>query len=263
MKSVYLVICFIACLGGCKKEKNNTGGGGGTPAAKYTPNLIALAYQPGVPPDPLAFNIYDLNHDDNAEKKFLRVKFVTIDSVAVVTAPASINNLAPSWPADVKKVQFGSGAQFIVNDQFYIGISGSVFNKVNYNQTSPQHAWLTIHKKLPAGAPPNGEVSFSPSDYRIFYFSTRLMSSYTGGSNYILAEIGSIAGLGAPFNIYNWTDVSSCIYLSTAPRFYFFDFKNWNYWTVFRDPTQNGAWVGDPVKSLNSFVKWPDEWGKK
>jgi hypothetical protein len=89
------------------------------------------------------------------------------------------------------------------------------------------------------------------------------MSSYTGGSNYILAEIGSVAGLGPPFNIYNWTDVSNCIYISTAARFYFFDFKNWNYWSVFRDPGLGGAWVGEAVKSLNSFVKWPEEWGKK
>ena len=92
------------------------------------------------------------------------------------------------------------------------------------------------------------------------------MTSYTGGSRYILADIGSTAGLGAPFNIYPWTDVTHFIYQSAAKRFYFFDFKNWQYWTVgweYVTAFSDFAWVGGPVKSLHSFVKWPQGWGKK
>jgi hypothetical protein len=264
MKRIFLLLSIsLIIFSSCKKDN----GSSNPPATiiKYTPNLITLSYQPGVPIDLNTFHIYDLNHDDNKEKKYFRIKFVTIDSAAIIKEPNPIDSFAANWPADVKKVLFGSGQVFIVNDQFYLSYSSGAFNRLNYNQVSPQHSWLIQHRNtIGAGAGlPNGEVSFSSSDYRLFYFSTNTITYYKGNSLYGLADIGSLAGLGPPFNIYNYLNVTQFIYQSTAKRFYFFDFKNWQYWSVFRDPAQNNAWVGDPVKSLNSFVKWPAGWGKK
>ncbi len=242
-----------------------------TTSIKYTPNLITLSYQPGITVDVLTYHIYDLNHDNNRDKRFFRVKFVTGDSAKIVSEPKSIDSLAPGWPADIKKLQWGSGAQYIVNDQFYIQ-GGNSFNKVNYNQGAPQHAWLSQWKQTVGGgaALPNGEVQLGSGDHRLFYFSTGSISYYTGGAGgqYAIADIGSLAGLGAPFNIYNWKDVSNMIYIPSPsnPRFHFFDYKNWQYWSVsweYIPQFQSYNWYAWPVKSLNSFVKWPPEWGKK
>jgi hypothetical protein len=269
MKKFFYFAITAAIIGGCKKD-TNPGNGGGTGSVTNTPNLITLSYQPGVPIDLLTYHIYDLNHDDNKDKKFFRIKFITIDSAAILQEPKSIDSLAPGWPADVKSVRWGSGAEYIVNDQFFIR-GGSSFSKLTYNQTAPQHAWLSQWKTtVGAGSLPNAEVLFSSSDFRLFYFSTNLVSYYTGAAPYpySLADIGSLAGMGAPFNIYNYTDVTNLIYIKSVsnPRLYFFDYKNWQYWMVaweFVAALSTYAWVGGPVKSLNSFVKWPEGWRKK
>ena len=110
----------------------------------------------------------------------------------------------------MKKVLFGSGQQFIVNDPYYLGYSSGAFVRFSYDQALPQHSWLRVQRATTgtgAGLP-NGEVSFSNSEYRLFYFSTKNMTSYVGGGNYILADIGSVAKLGGPSNIYNYTDVT-------------------------------------------------------
>jgi hypothetical protein len=272
MKKIFLVLSIsIFVLSSCKKDTNS----GNTPpatAVKYTPNLITPPYQPGVSFDLNTFHIYDLNHDDNKEKKYFRIKFITGDSAAIIKEPNPIDSFAVNWPADVKKVLFGSGQVFIVNDQFYLSYSSGAFARSNYNQVSPQHSWLIQHRStVGAGAGlPNAEVSFSSSNYRLFYFSTRNMSYYTGASPYpySLADIGSAAGMGAPFNIYDYTDVTNLIYIKSPsnPSFYFFDYKNWKYWRVsweYIAQFQEFRWYGWPVKSLDSFVKWPEGWGKK
>ena len=268
MKKYFLLIILPAILfGSCKKDK--PGGTQSSGAIQFTPNLITLSYQPGVPINLLTYHIYDLNHDDNKNKKFFRIKFITADSAAIVQEPKSIDSLASGWPADVKSVLWGSGAVYIVNDQTFIQ-GGNTFSKTNYNQSSPQHAWLIQWKNTSGGgaALPNGEVSFSSSDHRLFYFSTGSISYYSGGQ-YFKGDIGSAAGLGPPFNIYNWKDVSNLIYIKTSSLqqvFYFFDYKNWQYWRVsweFIPQFQTYSWYAWPVKSLNSFVKWPEGWGKK
>lgn len=267
-KNSAVVLLFALLLSSCKKD--NPGGGPSNGPAKYTPNLITLSYQPGVPIDLLTYHIYDLNHDDNKEKKFFRIKFITADSAAIVQEPKSIDSLAPGWPADVKSVLWGSGAVYIVDDKSFIQ-GGNTFSKTNYNQSSPQHAWLIQWKQtVGIGRLPNAEVSFSSSDFRLFYFSTGSMSYYTGATPnpYSFADIGSAAGMGPPFNIYNYTDVTNLIYIKSAsnPSFYFFDYKNWQYWRVsweYIPQFQNFNWYGWPVKSLNSFVKWPAGWGKQ
>ncbi len=266
MKKIFLLLSIgIILFSSCKKDN----GSNNPPIAtnKYTPNLITPPYQPGVSFDLNTYHIYDLNHDDNKEKKYFRVKFVTVDSAAIIKEPNPIDSFAVNWPADVKKVLFGSGQVFIVNDQFYLSYSSGAFIRSNYNQVSPQHSWLIQHRStVGAGALPNGQVSFSPSDYRLFYFSTNNMTYYTGGSQFGLTGIGAAAGLGPPFNIYDFTDVTQFIYQPAAKWFYFFDFKNWQYWRVsweYIAQFQEYRWYGWPVKSLNSFVKWPAGWGKK
>jgi hypothetical protein len=268
-KYALFAVLLVILAAGCKKDK--PGGGQGNTAINYTPNLITLAYQPGIPIDLLTYHIYDLDHDNNKDKKFFRIKFITNDSAIILQEPKSIDSLAPGWPADVKNVRWGSGAEYILNDQFFIR-GGNSFSKITYNQTAPQHAWLSQWKTtvgVGAGLP-NAEVLFSPSDFRLFYFSSRYMSYYTGTAPnpYSLADIGSLSGLGNPFNIYNYTDVTNLIFIKSASntRLYFFDYKNWRYWAVgweFVAAFSDYAWVAGPVKNLNSLVKWPVGWGKK
>ena len=262
-----LFIVAVILLAGCKKDTTTSPGNSGS--ITHTPNLITLSYQPGVPVDLLTFHIYDLNHDDNKDKKYFRVKFITGDSVAITMEPKPIDSLASGWPQEVKQVRWGSGAEWIVNDQFFIRYSGGSFGKINYTPApNAQHLWLIQWRETTGiGSLPNGEASFSnTAELRLFYFSTGQVSFKNGGK-YSLADIGSVAGLGAPFNIYPWTDVTGMIFIpGSSPIFYFFDFKNWKYWAVrweFIQQFNDYNWKAYPVKSLDSFVKWPQGWCKK
>jgi hypothetical protein len=71
MKSYHLLLLLSLLYIGCKKD-NSTDTLLISPIvtiAKNTPTLIAPAYQPGIPFSLAAFHIYDLNHDDNKDKK--------------------------------------------------------------------------------------------------------------------------------------------------------------------------------------------------
>ena len=103
MKKYFYLAITAAVISSCKKD-TNPGNGSGTTTVTNTPNLITLSYQPGVPIDLLTYHIYDLNHDDNKNKKFFRIKFIAGDSAAIVQEPKSIDSLAPGWPAEVKSV---------------------------------------------------------------------------------------------------------------------------------------------------------------
>ncbi len=256
----YLLISGLSFFASCKKGDSK--GGNGSTAVTHTPNLITVAYEPGVPFNELSFHIYDLNHDDNKDKKFFRVKFQTVDSATIEISPRSIDSLGIGWPSEIRQVAFGSGAEFIVNREFYLNLSSGSFRKINYSTTNPQHAWYSVSLAAGSSAVPDAEIAFSSSDYRIFYFSTGQVSTYLN-NKYVLVDMGSVAGLGQAFRAYSWGNVTDVIYNPRLLRLYFFDFKNWTYWTIFKDPNLNYEWVADPPKSLDRFVKWPEGWGKK
>jgi hypothetical protein len=255
-------------LSSCKKDK--------TPATitgtlKNTPNLIALGFKPGEPFALNIFHIYDLNHDNNADKKYIRVAMYSDDSARILEEPKPIDSISSGWPADVKKVQWSPGAQFIVNNTFFLEINGGQFRKIMYNQASPQHIWLTKHNSIPGiNVLPNAEVNVTGgslyTDWKLIYFQLKSATTYNGLSFQL---VDYATAFGQAFNAYtNWEDVSNVIYVRTSgvsawPTFYFFDFKNWRYWKIDKSQGLLGDWIGHPVKSLDRFLKWPDGWGKQ
>jgi hypothetical protein len=272
MKKFTVFVFAAIVLASCKKEKDNgTGSGGGNPNVTNTPNLIALGVKPG---EPFALNIwhlYDLNHDNNADKKYIRIAMASDDSARILEEPKPIDSLGSGWPANVKEVKWSSGAQFIVNNNFYLEMNGGTFRKVDYNQASPQHLWLSIHNSIPGTIElPRGEVNVSggstAADVQLLYFSLNGATVHTASGYRIMAFS---TAFGQAFNAYsNWQDVSNFIYARTGgvsawPTFYFFDFKNWRYWKIDKSRGLLFDWVAHPVKSLDRFLKWPPGWGKK
>jgi hypothetical protein len=150
-------------------------------------------------------------------------------------------------------------------------MNGGAFRKVDYNQASPQHLWLSIHNNIPGISElPRGEVNVTGgstmANWQLLYFSLNGATIATP-SGFRIVDYQT--AFGQAFNAYtNWQDVSSVIYIRTGgvspwPTFYFFDFKNWRYWKIDKSLGLLFDWVAHPVKSLDRFLKWPAGWGKK
>jgi hypothetical protein len=265
----YLSFLFIGILALCSCTKDSstpvTGGGNIT----HTPNLIAFGYKPGLPFDESIFHIYDLNHDDNAQKKYIRVQLYNDDSARIVEDPKPMDSIAPSWPADVKSILWGGGAVFVHNETAFISVIGGNFIRENYNAQTPQHAWLSAHQNtISARSLPNGEAIWNGNsgDYRPFYFSYQSVSipSVSGQNIRSLVPFNSPLVFGQAANAYDWTGVTHFINIrSRLNSFYFFDFKNWRYWKINQQNGLANEFVAHPVKSLDRFLKWPEGWGKK
>jgi hypothetical protein len=267
------VILIIIPFFSCKKGKTPAPGTG-TTTVKNTPNLITAGYQPGVPVSVSQFNIFDLNHDDNKDKKYFRVEIWPDDSARIITEPKPIDSLAGNWPAAVKKVRWGSGAEFIVDANSYIQIAGGNFNPIQYNQASPQHAWLYQYNNTypTPGVIPNGEVLFNSSNHKLFYFDLNIFQAYSSvftgtGSNNVSYKLFDIQSIGQAWGAYQWKDVTGIIKTaSPLPTIYFFDFKNWKYWKIAKSTSLVSGiddWIGGQPKSLDRFLKWPEGWGKQ
>jgi hypothetical protein len=267
----YVVIAVLSAslFSSCKKDK--TGNGQPITASKNTPNLICLAYpQSGQPVNINAFNFYDLDHDDNKDKKYFTVELFSsgVDSVRVIMEPKPIDSLSANWPATIKKIRWGSGAEFIVDNESFIRITGGNFYQIQYNQASPQHAWLSRYKNtIAAVSLPNAEVTLPGGEYKLFYFVDRpgladvFAYQNASGSYYRMSDL--LNAMGQAFNAYDWRDVTHLIWLHGQTAFYFFDFKNWRYWRIDKRNGIGQEWVGTAPKSLDRFVKWPQGWGKK
>lgn len=263
-----IAFCGVAAMlmAGCKKNK--------TPQlpvspVKNTPGLIGLAFQPGLPVDIFTFHIYDLDHDANKDKQYFRVELYSTDSARIIMEPKAIDSLAIGWPSGVKKVRWSPGAEFIVDNESYIQIAGSQFRQVTYNQSSPQHAWLSQWKATisPPGLP-HGEVLFSSTNLKLFYLNMPTpyanIAAYPdaqGNPTFTYASLGDV--FGEVFNAYDFTGVTSMIYLPSRSTFFFFDFIHWRYWRIDKANGLAQPWLGHAVRSLDHFLKWPAGWGKK
>jgi hypothetical protein len=267
MLSLILIIIFF---NSCKKE-TATPGGPVVTTVTNTPNLIAMGFKPGEAFNQSIWHIYDLNHDDNADKKFIRIQMFSDDSARIIEGPSSIDNLSGGWPADVKEVKWSPGSQFIVNSQFYLQMQGGIFQRVDYDQANPQHTCLSKHKSIPGIIVlPNNEVNVtggsSEQDLQLIYFQLNGATLNTV-SGYRVFNFAS--AFGQAFNAYsNWEAVSHVIFIRTGgvtvwPTFYFFDFKNWQYWKIDKSNGLANDWIAHPVRSLDRFLKWPAGWGKK
>jgi hypothetical protein len=264
-----IILFAVIFFNGCKKDTGTVVPVVST--ATNTPNLIAMGSKPGEVFNQTIWHIYDLNHDNNADKKFIRIQMASDDSARIIEDPSSIDNLSGGWPADVKEVKWSPGAVFIVNSNYYLQMQSGIFLRVDYNQASPQHAWLAKHKSVPGlTVLPNNEVNVTggstEADWQLIYFPLRGATMNTV-SGYRVFNFES--AFGQAFNGYaNWEDVSHVIFIRTGgvsawPTFYFFDWKNWRYWKIDKSNGIANDWVGHPVRSLDRFLKWPVGWGKK
>jgi hypothetical protein len=273
-----LMIIGLVVVSGCKKT---TVPGPPNPSANSinTPTLLGGGFQPGVPFSTNEFNIYDLDHDNNKDKKYFRIELYSVDSARIVMEPKPIDSLAISWPAAVKKIRWSPGAEFIVDNQSYIRISGGSFTQTPYSPTSPQHAWIrqqqyTIFNPLLPARLPDADV-FINGEYHLLYLdqthpfidkvASTTLNGYQQFNVYRMSDfyVGLPGLAGQAFDVYDYTNVTDMIYQPVNSKFYFFDFKNWRYWTVARIGGLNEGFTAGPVKSLDKFLKWPAGWGKK
>lgn len=279
MKLLFFVFgSLLITLSGCKKS--SPAPAPNPPAAvANTPNLLGGGFQPGVPFSTTEFNIYDLNHDNNKDKKYFRIELYSTDSARIVMDPKPIDSLAANWPATVKKIRWSPGAEFIVDNQSYIRISGGGFTQTTYSPTSPQHAWIRQHQytifnpSLPVPLPAadvfiNGEYHLLYLDQTHPFIDKAASTTLNGYQQYNVYRMSdfyaSLPGLaGQAFDVYDYTNVTQMIYQPVNSKFYFFDFKNWRYWTVARTGGLGEGFTAGPVKSLDKFLKWPAGWGKK
>lgn len=267
MKEFFTLLLTLLAAGGCKKS-SPTSIPAPPSAAINTPGLIGPAYQPGVPFNVNAFNIYDLNYDNNSDKKYFTIELYSVDSARVIMEPKPIDSLAANWPAAVKKIRWSAGLEFIVDELSFIRITGGNFYQIQYNQASPQHAWLSRYKSTiaPPGLP-NAEVTFSSGNYKLFYFINKTgfadVFAYQNTSGTYYNTLDLLNAMGQAFNAYDWRDVSNLIWLPGQNALFFFDFKNWLYWRIDKRNGVGQDWVGTPPKSLDHFLKWPAGWGKK
>jgi hypothetical protein len=269
-KHIVFILAFVTFSSSCKKD-TTTAPIVVNPNIKNTPNLIAMGFKPGEAFSQTIWHIYDLNHDKNEDKKFIRIQMYSDDSARIIEGPTSIDNLSGGWPADVKEVKWSPGSQFIINSQFYLQMQGGGFQRVDYDQVNPQQTWLKKHNSIPGIIVlPNNEVNVTggsgEQDLQLIYFQLNGATLNTV-SGYRVFNFAS--AFGQAFNAYaNWEDVSHVIFIRTGgvsawPTFYFFDFKNWRYWKIDKSQGLLGDWIGHPVKSLDRFLKWPEGWGKK
>ena len=265
MKNTYFSFLIIGLmLSSCKKAPLTPPTTG---TIKHTPAYIAPAFQPGMPFSLTEFNIYDLDHPENSEKQYFRIDFRYTDSAVVLVSPRSIDSIALGWPASQRTMKWSSGAEFILDGLSYVRISGGAFQQVAYNQNSPQHAWLGVMKQTLGGAGlPDGELLWSSGNLQLFFLSSRLATAISardpqGVPTYQLYDMASL--FGDAFAAYDWRDVSQFIYFRSLSQFYFFDFKNWRYFTIGKFDGLAGPYIGHPAKSLDRFVKWPEGWGRK
>jgi hypothetical protein len=262
MKNNFVCMLIGLLLASCTKDKTTTPNSNIT----HSPNLLALGYKPGQPIDASIWHIYDLNHDDNAQKKYIRVQFYSDDSARILEGPKPIDSIAAGWPADIKIVRWSAGSQYIVNDREFIGINGGNFTRENYNASNPQHAWLSRHRETTSAVSlPNGELYWNgvSTNYRLFYFSYKSVSLFFSPGGYQLVPLSSPVVFGQAANAYDWTNVTHFMYVGGAfNSYFFFDFKNWRYWKINQSNGVANDFVGHPVKSLDRFLKWPEGWGK-
>jgi hypothetical protein len=284
MKQLLIIFCIAFLCGSCKKD---TGGGntGGNPAVTNTPNLITPGYQPGQPFNVFAFNIFDLNHDDNKDKKYFTVVLYggDNDSAVVTRESKPIDSLSPGWPADVKKIAFGSGAEFVIDTNSFIKLTGGVFKRIQYDPLSPQHTWVNFYKNLQKMFR-NSNLPFPGYEllrnqpggtqlYRQYFLGVDggpLVSVVTGvdamgHSTFGTRGIEVLDPMNNSFGSFDYTYVTQMIYLDAGafPKYYFFDFKNWEYFIVSKSQGILNPWHITLRKSLDKFCKWPEGWGKK
>lgn len=267
-----------------------------SPNKGTSPTFICHSYNASTP----AYNgagyltVFDLNHDANKDKKFFIVKFEPGgDSVKVVMQPKPIDSLGSNWPAHVKTACWGFSGDLIVDAHTAISSTYSsqppgVSFVLDSMKNTPRRIATYNYLNNPAyagkmvGVKPTAEIFVkTPIDYfgdynvrhAIIYGKQRVFTSTMAG-----AEVGDVNNVlisplsgSSPLGGFDWANVECSVAqsLTAGWRFYFFDFKNWRYFTVqetyhFNPSTtvQNWLYTASAYKSLDTFCKWPEGWKK-
>lgn len=104
--AILAIAVVILAQYSCKKD-NPVAPTPNQSSAINTPNLVAINYKWDASIgwwSADGFIFYDLNHDDNKDKKYFIAKIARYDSLKIVKGPLPIDSVATNWPAEVKSV---------------------------------------------------------------------------------------------------------------------------------------------------------------
>jgi hypothetical protein len=229
----------------------------------------------------------DLSSNTTAEKKYftIKLKYVGVkDSFEVVTPPQTVDSIAAGFPAEIKEYPgYGlvnqwtnpeyrlltSGGNSYYKDTIVRNPQSNYYNfYLNFLSGPVKEEWPQSsfdNYRVPIGT--NGQVKLH---YRtIFYFNKGLCFDANNMESGVNLKNINTYFIGAP-NFYDWQNVDAAIQIQSSGiqcNFYFFDFKNWQYfkWEQFNSPVLNNSLATTfyGYESLDTFCKWPEGWGKK
>lgn len=279
------IIAISLLLSACSKET--------TPTSSHSVNTPNFASMYFITPYKIGVMFFDLDHDDNKDKKYFvaELMYLNSDTMKIIEDPVPITNFASNWPSNVKDAGMGIS---IFDQSPTVGlVTVSSSMGIYINSGNAQYDSLNIRGLGPgtlspyddpsyarsmAGKTPQGwtliqvpsGVGGSTPMYPIFYFK----EGYFVDKPYSWATIDAkpITSLlpGGAANKYNWTNVDNVItYSNDADGNFrthlFFDFKNWRYFTWKEDCafgcTERTLTLSD-YKSLDGLLAWPEGWGK-
>lgn len=284
------VICFIVSITAisCKKDTLPSS------TSANTPNFVAVNWPP-VPSTgqwlPDGYIFYDLNHDDNKDKKVFIARFPTLsdgsESMIITKGPFSIDSIADNWPASVKSAGFGYNTDMVTSA--YMGMQAhgrDLLGRIHYYYDSLVAIKIAnsgvgwgasfyeggIGQTLLKGKTPQGNAVFKIPDgvggilYKnvILYFKENSYVEMSGsGAQKSLNDLAPGAG------DYDWVNVNSIMNNKNIWGFnthYFLDFKNWRYFTWQEECADGGCLTikltMSGYKSLDALLNWPSGWGK-
>ncbi len=287
-KAMAIVSISLLMITSCSKDdatttSPNTNVNPSTSGAKYTPNFIGYHWGsvPGITQlQVVGWAFFDLNHDDNKEKKFFIAEkiYENRDTLRIKQIPYPIDSLGFNWPADVKDAAFGHTNDLYINAtdrlQCYLDGESSWYKTTIGTYFNDPRLSGAMYGQTPIGI---GSFWFKSNEDptktgRFFpiwiYAQSRKITGEPGkyGSPTPVSQIEVLQGSGG----YDWENVESMITYEKRDGFpagYFFDFKNWRYFTYEYSCAIGGCLepkiTWSAYKSLNKLCKWPEGWGKK
>jgi hypothetical protein len=257
MKNILYSIAFSFIFISCSKE--NPDGS----MNKYTPNLVTVGQSAT---GSYHFTFYDLNHADNKDKMYFRVRMAGLDNFVITEGPFPLDSLGTGWPADVRHIDFASGEQnYNYHPEIYLRRVGKIFAQEYYSALPLESTWRAMLRNTSNMKIPNGHVR-NTNEFYSFYFGTQsFFQKYPqhSGENYALMPMSDFCQ--ACGTLYDWSTVRNAVVLGDNPmlgRFYFFDFEKWLYWYI-EDKVPATERVASTPVSLDHFINWPKGWGRK
>lgn len=295
LKTIALAFVILITYS-CKKD-NPVAPTPNPSTAKNTPNFVAINYKWDTSIGWWSFDgfiFYDLNHDDNKDKKYFTAKIAKFDSLKIVKGPLPIDSAATNWPAGVKSCGYGYNTDMYVNahmrmkvaniaaDGRFIYVYDSIYHRppggpkygggIHSTFNDPAIAGSRAGKTpqglsmVRASGLPGGAIAWM----FLSYFKEGSCTGWLtgGGSGELTSESFSSMFPGTPN--YDWVNVNNVIFYQNEfgwDTHVFFDFKNWRYFTWkeecvnYPDCSSIKVTMGS-YKSLDTFMAWPEGWGK-